>query len=74
MQPKIIRLFLRDLYKKITFMTYNYFETILSNENQKIDISSIQQIKNYVLIMNLILLYFSTAIKSLCYVAKLWTA
>ena len=35
-------------------MTYNYFETILSNENQKIDISSIQQIKNYVLIMNLI--------------------
>ena len=29
-------------------MTYNYFETILSNENIKIDISSMQQIKNYV--------------------------
>ena len=33
-------------------MTYNYFETILSNENQKIDISSIQKIKNYVLVIN----------------------
>ena len=57
MQPKIIRLFLRDLYQKITLMTYNYFETILSNENKTIDISSIQQIMNYVLIIILISLY-----------------
>ena len=52
-------------------MTYNYFETILSNENKKNDISSIQQIKNYVLIMNLILLYFSTALKPLCKAMKM---
>ena len=44
-------------------MTYNYFETILSNENKKNDISSIQQIKNYVLIMILISLYISTTSK-----------
>ena len=42
------------LYKKITFMIYNYFETILSNENHKIDISSIQSIKIDVLIKILI--------------------
>ena len=46
-------------------MTYNYFETILSNENQKIDISSIQKIKIDVLIMILIQHYFSTALKPL---------
>ena len=56
--------------RKMMFMTYNYFETILSNENKKIDISSIQQIMNYVLIIILISLYFSTALKPLGWIGQ----